>query len=65
MLLTPRLRNLNEIYPVDLPPPMAVSLLMSETHGNSKLRSAPPTISTDDEYFDYLMFHTEKLSEYS
>ena len=52
---------------------MAVTILMSVTHGNSELRSAwatketicqsqtLPTTPTYDEYFDYLMFHAKQL----
>ena len=66
-----KLEKFNKISPVDLPAPIAVSFLMSATHGNSELRSAwaiketicqsqtPPTIPTYDEYFDYLMFHAK------
>ena len=41
-----KLEKFNEISPVDLPAPMAVSFLMSATHGNSELRSAWATKET-------------------
>ena len=68
-----KLEKFNEISPVNLPTSMAVSFLMSVTHGNCELRSAwatketicqsqtPPTTPTYDEYFDYLMFHAKQL----
>ena len=41
-----KFEKFNEISPVDLPAPMAVSFLMSSTHGNSELRSAWATKET-------------------
>ena len=67
------LDKFNEISPNAMPPGMAISFLKSVTHGNSELLSAWATceticenistgsVSTYDQYFEYILDHTKKL----
>ena len=68
-----KLEKFNEISLDAMPASIATSFLMSASANNSELRSAwatkkticqsqtPPTTSTYDEYFDYLMFHAKQI----